>query len=141
VHIQDINSSNHLQSHICPGRSFGGKKNNFRMVLDTHGSMGTTKPCQHIPLFHTVCRMKEHAATVVSDDAFARRAERWPEETPDTKEAFFIRDIFDSQHLSSLVTFSWTQTTQVYFLQRLLRRLLFGMPFFIVLTVYFCSRV
>jgi len=85
--------------------------------------------------------MKEHAATVVSDDAFARRAERWPEETPDTKEAFFIRDIFDSQHLSSLVTFSWTQTTQVYFLQRLLRRLLFGMPFFIVLTVYFCSRV
>lgn len=44
--------------------------------------------------------MKEHAATVVSDDAFAKRAERWPEDTPDTKEAFFIRDIFDSLYPS-----------------------------------------
>jgi hypothetical protein len=44
--------------------------------------------------------MKEHAAAVVSDDAFAKRAERWPEETPDTKEAFYIREIFDSKYLS-----------------------------------------
>ena len=32
----------------------------------------------------------------MSDDAFEKRAERWPESTPDTKEAYFIRDIFDS---------------------------------------------
>ncbi|EJF65976.1 glutamine-hydrolyzing asparagine synthase [Dichomitus squalens LYAD-421 SS1] len=40
--------------------------------------------------------IKDHAAAVVSDEAFAKRAERWPESTPDTKEAYFIRDVFDS---------------------------------------------
>ena len=40
-------------------------------------------------------RLKNHAASVVSDEAFAKRAERWPESTPDTKEAYFIRNIFD----------------------------------------------
>ncbi|KDQ60706.1 hypothetical protein JAAARDRAFT_31682 [Jaapia argillacea MUCL 33604] len=39
--------------------------------------------------------MKDHAAAVVSDEAFAKRAERWPRDTPDTKEAYFIREIFD----------------------------------------------
>jgi asparagine synthase (glutamine-hydrolysing) len=42
--------------------------------------------------------------TAVSDEDFARRSERWPEETPDTKEAYYIRDIFDGAlpiHLSS----------------------------------------
>lgn len=62
---------------------------------------GYDKPCQFRHSFHVISRMKEHAATVVSDDAFAKRAERWPEDTPDTKEAFFIRDIFDSKHCSS----------------------------------------
>ena len=38
--------------------------------------------------------MKDHAAAVVSDEAFAQRAERWPVDTPDTKEAYFIREIF-----------------------------------------------
>lgn len=32
---------------------------------------------------------------VVSDEAFADRASRWPDNTPDTKEAYYIRDIFD----------------------------------------------
>lgn len=41
--------------------------------------------------------MKDHANSVVSDEAFAKRAERWPEDTPDTKEAYLIRDIFDSE--------------------------------------------
>ena len=41
--------------------------------------------------------MKDHAASAVSDEAFAKRAERWPENTPDTKEAYLIREIFDSQ--------------------------------------------
>jgi asparagine synthase (glutamine-hydrolysing) len=39
--------------------------------------------------------MKEHAANVVSDEQFTARAARWPTDTPDTKEAYFIRDIFD----------------------------------------------
>ena len=39
--------------------------------------------------------MKEHAAQVVSDEAFAKRAEKWTFDVPDTKEAYFIRDIFD----------------------------------------------
>jgi len=39
--------------------------------------------------------MKGHAAAIVSDEAFAQRAERWPKDTPDTKEAYFIREIFD----------------------------------------------
>lgn len=39
--------------------------------------------------------MKDHAASTVSDEAFAKRAERWPENTPDTKEAYLIREIFD----------------------------------------------
>ncbi|KAI0079965.1 glutamine-hydrolyzing asparagine synthase [Panus rudis PR-1116 ss-1] len=40
--------------------------------------------------------MKDHAASVVSDEDFAKRAERWPKDTPDTKEAYWIREIFDS---------------------------------------------
>ncbi|KAH9951912.1 glutamine-hydrolyzing asparagine synthase [Amylocystis lapponica] len=39
--------------------------------------------------------IKDHAASVVSDEAFKGSAERWPEQTPDTKEAYFIREIFD----------------------------------------------
>ncbi|KAJ3887340.1 glutamine-hydrolyzing asparagine synthase [Lentinula edodes] len=39
--------------------------------------------------------IKDNAATVVSDEAFADRASRWPDDTPDTKEAYYIRDIFD----------------------------------------------
>ncbi|KAI0094006.1 asparagine synthase-domain-containing protein [Irpex rosettiformis] len=39
--------------------------------------------------------IKDHAAQVVSDEAFAGRAERWPRDTPDTKEAYYIREVFD----------------------------------------------
>jgi asparagine synthase (glutamine-hydrolysing) len=39
--------------------------------------------------------MKEHSSEAISDEAFAKRAERWPEDTPDTKEGYFIRQIFD----------------------------------------------
>jgi len=39
--------------------------------------------------------MKKHAAQVVSDEAFAKRAEKWTFDVPDTKEAYLIRDIFD----------------------------------------------
>ncbi|KAG6903213.1 asparagine synthetase [Termitomyces sp. Mi166 len=40
--------------------------------------------------------MKDHAQAVVSDEAFAKRAERWTEGVPDTKEAYYIREIFDN---------------------------------------------
>ncbi|KIK08708.1 hypothetical protein K443DRAFT_672236 [Laccaria amethystina LaAM-08-1] len=39
--------------------------------------------------------LKNHAAEIVSDEAFAKRAEKWTADVPDTKEAYFIRDIFD----------------------------------------------
>lgn len=41
--------------------------------------------------------MKDHAAEVVSDEQMAKAAERWPISTPDTKEAYWIRDIFEGQ--------------------------------------------
>jgi asparagine synthase (glutamine-hydrolysing) len=41
--------------------------------------------------------MKDTASSLVSDEAFAKRAERWAQDTPDTKEAFYIREIFDSE--------------------------------------------
>jgi hypothetical protein len=44
-----------------------------------------------------VYRMKAHAAAIVSDEQFAARAERWKIDTPDTKEAYLIRDIFDGE--------------------------------------------
>jgi len=44
--------------------------------------------------------IKEHATQVVSDEAFAKRAEKWSFDVPDTKEAYFIRDIFDGQYPS-----------------------------------------
>ncbi|KIM55872.1 hypothetical protein SCLCIDRAFT_283282 [Scleroderma citrinum Foug A] len=39
--------------------------------------------------------MKDCAAATVSDEAFAQRAERYPVDTPDTKEAYWIREIFE----------------------------------------------
>ena len=47
-------------------------------------------------------RIKDHAAAVVSDDACEKRTERWPTDTPDTKEAYFIREVFDGRCLSLL---------------------------------------
>ncbi|KAJ7774763.1 hypothetical protein B0H16DRAFT_1713232 [Mycena metata] len=39
--------------------------------------------------------IKEYAESVVSDDAFAEGASRWLNDAPATKEAYFIRQIFD----------------------------------------------
>ena len=45
-----------------------------------------------------VCpRLKDHAERAIPDEIFETRSERWPEDTPDTKEAYFIRDTFDSE--------------------------------------------
>jgi asparagine synthase (glutamine-hydrolysing) len=40
--------------------------------------------------------MKDYAATIVSDVDFEARGSRWKTDSPDTKEAYWIRDIFDS---------------------------------------------
>ncbi|EJU05433.1 asparagine synthase [Dacryopinax primogenitus] len=39
--------------------------------------------------------MKEHAEGLVSDEAFAKAEQRWPVDTPDTKEAYMIREMFE----------------------------------------------
>lgn len=69
------------------------------MALATLGLMGKHQPlplCRHYFL-GCVFSMKAHAAAEVSDEAFSKCAERWPHDTPDTKEAYYIRDIFDSK--------------------------------------------
>ncbi|BGP05816.1 asparagine synthetase [Rhodotorula toruloides] len=40
--------------------------------------------------------LKEHAAQVVTDEQMASAAQRWSLDTPETKEAYFIRQIFES---------------------------------------------
>ncbi len=54
------------------------------------------RPPGSSPYSPRLSSIKDHAASVVSDEAFEKRAERWSEDTPDTKEAYFIRDVFDS---------------------------------------------
>lgn len=39
--------------------------------------------------------MKDHASQVITDEQFADRATRYPLDTPDTKEAYWIRQIFE----------------------------------------------
>lgn len=39
--------------------------------------------------------MKDHAEQVVSDEQLAKAAEKYPISTPDTKEAYWIREIFE----------------------------------------------
>lgn len=39
--------------------------------------------------------MKDHAAAAVSDEEFAKRAEKYKTATPDTKEAYWIRELFE----------------------------------------------
>jgi len=39
--------------------------------------------------------IKDHAESIVSDEAFARRHEIFPDDTPDTKEGYYIRETFE----------------------------------------------
>jgi hypothetical protein len=50
--------------------------------------------------FHTLVvtlRLKAHAENAIPDQLFEKRSERWPVDTPSTKEAYYIRDIFDGE--------------------------------------------
>lgn len=40
-------------------------------------------------------RMKEHASELISDEKFSSRHEKYPLDTPDTKEAYYIRELFE----------------------------------------------
>ncbi|KOS12545.1 asparagine synthase [Malassezia pachydermatis] len=40
--------------------------------------------------------MKEHAEKIVSDEKFAERESRYPLDTPETKEAYMIRELFEA---------------------------------------------
>lgn len=39
--------------------------------------------------------MKDFAAAAISDEKFEQRASRWSLDTPDTKEAYWIRELFE----------------------------------------------
>ena len=60
----------------------------------------TQPPCICEPTNGTY-RLKGHADHAIPDEIFEGRFERWPEGTPDTKEAYYLRDIFDSEIASS----------------------------------------
>jgi hypothetical protein len=61
--------------------------------------MGADSPTQPTRTFTNgnPHRLKDHAENSIPDEIFEKRFERWPEETPDTKEAYYLRDIFDSE--------------------------------------------
>ena len=47
--------------------------------------------------FSALDRLKAQAESAVSDDVFEKRHERWSDNVPDTKEGYYIRDIFDGK--------------------------------------------
>lgn len=59
-------------------------------------------------------RIKDHAASVVSDEAFENRHSEFPVDTPDTKEGYFIREVFQGQpnHLFALISIRLPLTIQ-----------------------------
>src|ERR1700685_2475533 len=75
--------------------------------------------------------MKGAASSFVSDEAFAKRAERWSMDTPDTKEAYYIREIFDSQYDLTILNTCHLKSSsnKVIFLLNLLLKLRFGTIF------------
>ncbi|KAI9466271.1 asparagine synthase [Lactarius psammicola] len=44
--------------------------------------------------------LKAHAEKAIPDQLYEKRFERWPVDTPSTKEAYYMRDIFDGMFLS-----------------------------------------
>lgn len=88
--------------------------------------------------------MKEHAQAVVSDEAFAKRTERWTEGVPDTKEAYYIREIFDgtfTQPHALSPTMIHHHSLQVSSHQKLLQRQPCGAHPFALNVTYFIPDV
>ncbi|KAH9063377.1 asparagine synthase [Lactarius vividus] len=44
--------------------------------------------------------LKAHAENAITDQLYEKRFERWPVDTPSTKEAYYMRDIFDGLFMS-----------------------------------------
>lgn len=44
--------------------------------------------------------LKAHAENAIPDQLYEKRFERWPVDTPSTKEAYYMRDIFDGMFMS-----------------------------------------
>lgn len=81
--------------------------------------------------------MKEHAEAAVSDEQLAKAGEKWSLDTPDTKEAYWIREVFESASYisfvcvrpsgaSNLTRLNQMMNDQSTSLPRLLLRPLFG---------------
>jgi hypothetical protein len=51
----------------------------------------------HLTLAHYNLRLKAQAENAIPDELFEKRFERWPVDTPSTKEAYYIRDVFDGR--------------------------------------------
>lgn len=87
-------------SRICLGRYFGDRKNNSLTALGILGLTGANDSnyiSQMRDLLNVINRIKTHADQTVSDEDFSERTTRWPVDTPDTKEAYFIREIFEGK--------------------------------------------
>ena len=69
-------------------------------------------------LTHPRCdlRLKAHAENAIPDELYEKRLERWPVDTPSTKEAYYIRDIFDSK---LPLEFYYVYQTKIAFSHRL----------------------
>jgi hypothetical protein len=52
---------------------------------------------RRLPWWRLRLRLKDHAERSIPDEIFEKRSERWQEDTPDTKEAYYIRDLFDGE--------------------------------------------
>ena len=65
-------------------------------VLGTPGSMGMFPFVRPGPMPDFDFRIKNFASTSISDETFADRAKRYPLDTPDTKEAYWIREHFEN---------------------------------------------
>jgi hypothetical protein len=67
------------------------------LLLDRRVSPFDSRSFMH--LTHPRCdlRLKAHAENAIPDELYEKRLERWPVDTPSTKEAYYIRDIFDGK--------------------------------------------
>ena len=51
----------------------------------------------------TTARLKAHAEAAVTDEQLKNAGQRYPSDTPETKEAYYIRENFESRSLTHLV--------------------------------------
>ncbi len=67
----------------------------FQTALATPGLMGMSRVAQLSVQSDFCSSIKDEAAAVIPDAKFAERAQRYPHDAPDTKEAYWIRELFE----------------------------------------------